>query len=150
MCLCIITFIPCDHFIEYFLIYFRVKSPCQNSSSYQNVGAFAPSSNLPDAVYPELAFLEKPFLNLSRGAFQCNGRKSVDNINNTDSNLNIIDTPKKPKTDDCQEKDFEKLCSGVSCTDLSDGSDFVLIDVVSVLLYVVNKYNDMSFHNLLL
>lgn len=74
-------------------------------------------------MFPELEFLEKPFLNLSR--INTSEKKSPDNnIVTTDSNLNYIhETNNK---EECIERDFERL----SCSDTSDGSDFVLLDVV--------------------
>lgn len=104
----------------------KLRAPCQDSSSNHNVGAFAPCSSLPDPVFPELAFLEKPFLNLSRSTFHRNEKKQVNNMNfNTDTNLNIIEESKQMKDDDYDEKVCEKLV----CSDTSDGSDYVLVDL---------------------
>lgn len=70
-----------------------------------------------------MEFLEKPFLNLSR--LNTSEKKSPDNnIVTTDSNLNYIN--ETSNKEECIEKDFERL----SCSDTSDGSDFVLLDVV--------------------
>lgn len=70
-----------------------------------------------------MEFLEKPFLNLSR--LNTSEKKSPDNnIVTTDSNLNYIN--ETSNKEECIEKDFERL----SCSDTSDCSDFVLLDVV--------------------
>lgn len=100
----------------------KLKSPSSNSNLCQKVGAFASYNNFPDAAFPELEFLEKPFLNMSR--INVREKKTVaDNFVATDSNLNYINETNTKE--ECSDKDFERL----SCSDGSDSSDFVLVDV---------------------
>lgn len=61
-----------------------------------------------------------------------------DNNMVTDSNLNYIN--ERNTKDECIDKDFERL----SGSDISDGSDFVLIDVVSITTDILSVANIFS------
>ncbi|XP_035220754.1 autophagy-related protein 13-like isoform X1 [Stegodyphus dumicola] len=107
---------------------------CQSSpNEFRKVGAFAPSNNLPDTgLFPELAILEKPFLNLSRSKLHHseNKQKNDDSNRNSDknANLNLVDNKNGSEVDyncNANEKGGQKL----TCSDFSDCEDFVMVEL---------------------
>ncbi|GFY67417.1 autophagy-related protein 13 homolog [Trichonephila inaurata madagascariensis] len=95
----------------------------RNATNSPSVGAFALPSNSPDQSFPELDFLQKTFLHPTRSRVIKEEEISVDNSNvNGDMNSNLTSLPEI-------KNEKEPYCERLSCSDISDGSDFVLIDV---------------------
>ncbi|GIY80434.1 autophagy-related protein 13 homolog [Caerostris darwini] len=95
----------------------------RNATNSPSVGAFALPSNSPEQNFPELDFLQKTFLHPTRSRLGDDEEPFVYNDNGNcdlNSNLSTLSEIKNEK---------EALCERLSCSDISDGSDFVLIDV---------------------
>ncbi|XP_054708937.1 autophagy-related protein 13-like isoform X2 [Uloborus diversus] len=104
---------------------------CQKSpNEFRNIGAFAPSNSLPDTLFPELAMLEKPFLNLSRSKLNRSENREKENepTKNSDNNanLNMIDNKKAGNEVDFNCNANEKSGQKLSSSDDSDCGDFVM------------------------
>ncbi|GBN70405.1 Autophagy-related protein 13 [Araneus ventricosus] len=94
----------------------------RNSTNTPCVGAFALPSNSPEQAFPELDFLQKTFLHPTRSRLIEEKDTSIDNDNvNGDLNSNLT-TVQEAKNDQ------DTICERLTCSDISDGSDFVLID----------------------
>ncbi|KAG8193198.1 hypothetical protein JTE90_005548 [Oedothorax gibbosus] len=90
-----------------------------NSTNEQNVGAFA-AQNSPDPSLPDLDFLQKNILHPSRCCLNHNQEKPIDDNANVDINSNLSASPAGNEREGFSER--------LSCSDVSDGSDFVLVD----------------------
>ncbi|XP_042902371.1 autophagy-related protein 13 homolog [Parasteatoda tepidariorum] len=94
----------------------------RNNSNSQNVGAFAQCNLVPDPGFPELAFLQKSILHPSRSCLRQENEEANDNVKG-DLNSNVSPDVKLDR------KDIIKDADRLSCSDVSDGSDFVLVDL---------------------
>ncbi|KFM66041.1 Autophagy-related protein 13-like protein, partial [Stegodyphus mimosarum] len=96
----------------------------QNSFPY--VGAFAPCSSLPDVTFPELASLEKSFLNSSRGNLNNSENNSEANTDVKEDSLNTSKDSWCIPTNEWNPS--ERTYENLSCSDV-DCNDFVLLDM---------------------
>lgn len=102
----------------------------RNNSNSQNVGAFAQCNLVQDPGFPELAFLQKSILHPSRSCLRQENEETNDNVKG-DLNSNVSPDVK------LERKDIIKDTERLSCSDVSDGSDFVLVDLVSYKFSVI-------------
>lgn len=117
-------------------MYFSLN--CQKSpNDMRKVGAFAPSGSLPDAnAFPELAILEKPFLNLSRSKLNNPEMKQDETNQNSDknANLNLANYTKDEGGVDYNCNPSERREEKLTSSDGSSGSaDFI---VVMLLIHI--------------
>lgn len=104
----------------------------------RKIGAFAPSSSVPENnIFPDLALLEKPFLNVPRRKLNSRERKLQEETNqNSDknANLNVANYAKEgnPVDFNCNPSDIEdrKLATSV------ESEDFIVVILLIYILFI--------------
>ncbi|XP_054707784.1 autophagy-related protein 13-like [Uloborus diversus] len=100
----------------------------QNLLNSQKVGAFARCSILPNGLFPELSTFEKPFLNLSRGKLDtCSDKEGNKDNHPVDLNCNSLDGTWDVQVGDWIDAEID--CEKLTNSDVSNGSDFVFVDM---------------------